>query len=174
LADFSDGFGSGASLERVLAIMKDSRVGSFAVITLILTFALKITTWSALLETTWWAGLAAIVWAQVLSRWSVVTIIFRLPYARNDASSKMRPISQALSWPGLLAATVWLLPGVGWALWHPWWLLSLPVAWIGRLILAAWFRRRLGGYTGDCLGAAQQITELMIALTLLALAQKGL
>jgi adenosylcobinamide-GDP ribazoletransferase len=172
-ADVCDGFGAGGPRQRVLDIMKDSRVGVYAILGLVLLFGVKITALGALLETAGWLGLGGVVWAQVVSRWCAVTIIWRGHYARDDASSKSRAIAQPMSVPQLAAATVWLLPGAAWAWWRPWWLLSAAVALAVSLVLARWFKRRLGGYTGDCLGAAQQLTETAVYLTLLALAGAG-
>ena len=93
-------------------------------------------------------------------------------YARADESSKIKPIGKAISTGGLVAATVWLLPFVG-LLWpHPWWALAIVPAIGVRLVMGRWFARRLGGYTGDCLGALQQINEVVVLVTVLALATK--
>jgi adenosylcobinamide-GDP ribazoletransferase len=172
-ADLCDGFGGGTTRQRTLDIMKDSRVGAFALFGVVLLFALKITALSALVGLDLWWGLAGLVWAHVVSRWCVVTIIFRGTYARDDLTSKVKPIGRSISWPGLIVATAWLVPFVALAWWHPWWLVALPVGFLVRLGLARWFTKRLGGYTGDCLGAAQQILELTVLLTCLALASLG-
>jgi adenosylcobinamide-GDP ribazoletransferase len=167
-ADLCDGFGGGGSPQRTLDIMKDSRVGAYAAIGLVLLFSLKITTLTALAGAGLAAVAAAIGLSQVVSRWCVVTIIFRDVYARDDLTSKVKPIGRSISGGGLMVATLWALPLIGLlAWWRPWWLLALPAAWLVRLILAAWFRKRLGGYTGDCLGAAQQIIEAVILLVVL-------
>jgi adenosylcobinamide-GDP ribazoletransferase len=167
-ADLCDGFGGGTTRQRVLDIMKDSRVGAFAVIGLVLLFALKIASLSALAGFGVWQVVAAVLYAHVLSRWCVVTIIFSNEYARADLTSKVKPIGKKISRRGLAAATVWVLPFVGLAWWQPWWLLAAPVAFAVRLLLARWFRTRLGGYTGDCLGAAQQVIETVTVLVALA------
>lgn len=168
-ADICDGFGGGVNKERTLEIMKDSRVGAYAVIGTVLLLALKITTLAELGK----AGLSiivlAIIYAAVLSRWMIVTIIFRDQYARDDLSSKVKPIAVQLTGPAMVVATVWLVPFLALGWWHPWWLVAVPIAFVVRLILARWFRKRLGGYTGDCLGAAQQIIELTILLTVLSI-----
>ena len=173
-ADVCDGFGACQSKQRTLEIMKDPRVGAFAVIGLILLFGLKITALTALLQAELWAGLVGLVFAHVLSRWCVVTIIFSGTYARDDLTSKVKPIGRAISWPGLLAATAWLLPFAGLAWWRPGWLLAIPVAFVVRLLLSRWFTKRLDGYTGDCLGAAQQIVESVVVLMCLGLVGAGL
>ncbi len=173
-ADVCDGLGGGATKQRALEIMKDSRVGAFAAIGLVLLFGLKIAAYSALLADVRWAGLAALVFAHVVSRWCAVTIMVRNAYARDDGTSKVRAAAGTVSWLGRIVATAWLLPFVGLAWWHPWWLVAIPAAFAVRLLLARWFNRRLGGYTGDCLGAAQQITEVVTVLVCLGLAGAGL
>ena len=173
-ADVCDGFGGGGSRQRTLDIMKDSRVGAFAVIGLVLLFGLKITALSALIGDGLWAGCTGLVYAHVLSRVCVVTIIFTGTYARDDLTSKVKPIGRSISWPGMIVATVWLLPFMGLAWWHPWWLIAVPVVVLLRIVLARWFTKRLGGYTGDCLGAAQQIMEVATLLVCLGLSEAGL
>jgi adenosylcobinamide-GDP ribazoletransferase len=170
-ADVCDGFGGGTSRERTLEIMKDSRVGAFALIGTVLLFALKIAAWSGLVAGPgWWWAPVGLVYAHVLSRWCVVTIIFADSYARADLTSKVKPIGKSISIGGLGVATVWLIPFiVVLGIWQPWWLLAIPIGLLIRFILGAWFRQRLGGYTGDCLGAAQQVIETFTALTLLAI-----
>lgn len=168
-ADVCDGFGGGTSTERTLDIMKDSRVGAFAAIGLVLLFAVKLTSMAALVEWQQWQGLVGLVFAHVLSRWCVVTVIFTGSYARADATSKVKPIGKAISPAGMAVATLWLLPFVG-LLWStPWWALAVVPALATRLVMARWFQRRLGGYTGDCLGALQQVGEVVTLLTVLAL-----
>jgi adenosylcobinamide-GDP ribazoletransferase len=173
-ADVCDGFGGGATTQRTLDIMKDSRLGVFAVLGLVLLFALKITALSALLADGLWAGLVAIVFAHVLSRWCVVTIIFRGTYARPLGPSKARAVAHALPVSAVVVATCWLIPFAGLAWWHPWWLLAIPAGFLVRLLLGHWFTRRLGGYTGDCLGATQQIIEIVTIVVCLGLAGVGL
>ncbi|MEA5054025.1 MAG: adenosylcobinamide-GDP ribazoletransferase [Propionicimonas sp.] len=170
-ADVCDGFGGGHSAERTLAIMKDSRVGAFAAIGLVLLFGLKLTLLTDLVGRGLWQALVGLVFAHVLSRWCVVTVIRSGTYARLDATSKVRPIGKAISVGGLGVATLWLLPFVG-LLWPtPWWGLAVIPAFATRLLMYRWFRRRLGGYTGDCLGALQQVIEVVTLATILALAR---
>ncbi|MDR1806903.1 MAG: adenosylcobinamide-GDP ribazoletransferase [Propionibacteriaceae bacterium] len=172
-ADVCDGFGGGTTRERTLAIMKDSRVGAFAVLGLILLFGLKVAALGALAGYGW-SGLAAIVYAHVLSRWAVVTLIATGTYARDDLTSKVRPVARSISGGGLIVATLWLLPAVVWVWWQPFWLLAIPLAFLVRLAFGRWCARRLGGYTGDCLGALQQVLEVVTYLTCLGLAGAGL
>jgi adenosylcobinamide-GDP ribazoletransferase len=170
LADTCDGMGAGGSRERILAVMKDSRIGAFGAIGLILALGLKWTTLAAL-PARYFPLL--VISGHMFSRWCAITLIWRLPYVRED-DGKSKPFADRLS------GGEWLLSGTigGAAL--------IPVAWLtaqrwGALdplvlvvaagcgagvtwLAAVYFRRRIGGYTGDCLGFAQQIFELAIYL----------
>ena len=166
-ADLCDGFGGGMTSERVLEIMKDSRLGAYATIGLIALFSVKINAMIALFTTEPIYGLVGLLFAHVLSRFNVVTIIYTDLYARADLTSKVKPIGNQISLAGVVAAGLWLIPFVPllWA--RPLWFVAVPIAFLARLRLGSWFRRRLGGYTGDCLGAAQQIMEVLIMITIL-------
>ncbi|MDR0308499.1 MAG: adenosylcobinamide-GDP ribazoletransferase [Coriobacteriales bacterium] len=168
--DICDGLGSGAASTRALEIMKDSRVGAFAVIGLVLLFAVKIAALAALIVAEPWFGLVAVVFANVLSRFSVVTIMFTDEYARpsSDQTSKVKSATQKVLASDLLVSFIWLLPFVGLLWFRPWWFLAVPVALLIRWLLGAWFNKRLGGYTGDCLGATQQIIEVFTYIAILA------
>lgn len=169
LADSCDGFGGGWQREQVLAIMKDSRVGSYATLGVVLTLGLKAQLLTLLAERS--LGLGAILGvtlsAHALSRWAALWVMARLNYVREDALSKSKPIAQGVAHGPLLFATVVaLLPlctqglaGVSAAL------STGLMAWLA----VRYLRHRLGGYVGDALGATQQLTELAVLLTLLSL-----
>jgi adenosylcobinamide-GDP ribazoletransferase len=167
-ADVCDGFGGGHTPERVLEIMKDSRIGAYGAIGLILLFAVKLCAMTFLVAAEPWYGLVGIVFAHVLSRFSVVTLIYTDKYARSDLTSKIKPIGRKISTGGLVVSFIWLLPFVG-LLWErPWWFLAVPVALLVRLFLGKRFKAVIGGYTGDCLGCAQQSIEVFVYLSILA------
>lgn len=171
LSDMADGFGGGWTREQVLAIMKDSRVGSYGVIALVL---MLLGRFLALLE----LPTAVLPWALLaghsLSRCAATSLLKFLDYARADAapeaSAKARPVARRLGWGELLVALCLCLPGLFWlaprvpplALAQGLLLAVLATLWLGRLMA-----RRLGGYTGDCLGATQQVSELAFYLGLL-------
>jgi len=169
-ADVCDGFGGGMQPSRVLEIMRDSRVGAYGVIGIVLLLATKI------------AGLAslpalhvipALLVAHPLSRCLAAALIWRMPYVREEG--KVKPLAQnmdtgefavAAATAGLplivCVVTGWLAPQ------------ALVLA-VSAGVAAAWFlarkfQRRIGGYTGDCLGAVQQFSEVAIYLGLLAAA----
>ncbi|WP_404935112.1 adenosylcobinamide-GDP ribazoletransferase [Nitratireductor sp. L15S-10] len=160
LADVADGFGGGSTREKKLAIMKDSRIGSYGVAALILSFLLR---WSALVA----LGLAAIpalLIAHAVSRALMPALMRLSPPARENGLSagagqpSNGPVLGALAIGGVLL----LVPGPGFAL-------------IAVLLLAAalffikWLaEKQIGGQTGDVLGALQQLVETVLLLAAVA------
>jgi len=175
LADSCDGFGGGRERDHVLAIMKDSRIGSYGAIALVLALGLKAALLAELLRqhpvlgwTAFGALMAAMLSAHALSRWAALLVMARLDYVREDALSKSKPIAQGVPLPALAVATVLaLLPGLllggGWRVGLAW----LVAASVGGLAIR-FCRRRLGGYVGDALGATQQLAELAVLLAWVA------
>lgn len=174
-ADTCDGLGSGAGRVRALEIMKDSRVGAFGAIGLVLMLGLKAATLAALPLSWAWAALLV---GHTLSRGAAVGLIHVLPYAGDPGQAKARPLTHAVD------QAVWWT-AAGWSLALLLALLVVRPAWWGLLaaclasaaLLAVLcgerFRRRLGGITGDTLGAAQQVVEVGILLTWLAFAPQS-
>lgn len=172
-ADMCDGFGGGMSPERVMEIMKDSRIGAYGAIGTICILGLKCTTLAMLPPLT---AIAALLAAHPLSRLMATALIWRLEYAR--AEGKAKPLANKMrTLEFLIAACTAALPALllcatGGLIWS---------ALVGGLIaaaavsyrLAAMFVRRIGGYTGDCLGAVQQLTEVVFYLAILASLHHG-
>ncbi len=175
LADTCDGFGGGTTREQVLAIMKDSRIGAYGAVGVVMMLGLK---WATLVAIPAAAFPVLVIGAHMFSRWCAGGLIWGLRYARSDTQAKAAPFA------GRLSAGNWLLSGalgaVGVA---PAALAGVSAygaqaaralasgataAAITAVIAAAHFRRRIGGYTGDCLGAVQQLTELTFLLAGLA------
>ena len=167
-ADLCDGFGGGWTKSQILEIMKDSRVGTYAVVGLILLIFLKIFTLITLLEYELLFCLKSIVLAHVLSRWSVTTIIYTHNYSRADSRSKVKPIAKNLSLTNLLVASLWVIPCL--FLFQSWLIfLVIPIVYAMKIYLARYFQKWIEGYTGDCLGATQQINEIVTLLFCLVL-----
>lgn len=164
LSDTADGLGGGWDKARILAIMKDSRVGSYGVVALWLALTGKFVLLGQLpIEHLPWALLAA----HAFSRFCPLLLMAGMDYARDDATSKARPLAARLSIAALGFAMLWaILP----MLLLPWpnAFLAAMLALLATFWLAAKCRRWLGGYTGDCLGAVQQISELTVYLGLSA------
>lgn len=180
LADTFDALGGHVSRERALEIMKDSRLGSYGAVALWVVLVSKLLLIAAVLKLNPSLALATVVAAHVASRAAPLWVMRRLPYVSDTAVSKSKPLAQHLGMGGFafgllsaagLVAAGWSLAG----LWRPG-----PPAWavvgaaglaaiVVTLGLTAWFRQRLGGFSGDCLGATQQLSELAIWLALLGL-----
>ena len=166
LADTADGIGGGRSAERALEIMRDSRIGAFGVLALLLATAAKILALGAL---PLWVGCAALIAAHGLSRWSIVLVIATARYVRESGTASpvagaVAPATHAVAGAAALACLV------------PVALAAAPAAAVGMLAglalghvaVRAAYQRRIGGYTGDCLGATQQVSEIGAYLGLLA------
>lgn len=162
-ADVCDGFGGGYTKERVLEIMRDSRVGAFGAIGVVMMLGLK---WHTIASLPVAAGVAVLFAGHALSRAAAVSLMAVLPYVREEAG-KAKPLATELGGSRLLIALVCgLAPLVLLPASCTWSVMAVAVAW---LLLAGWFKRRIGGYTGDCLGAAQQVTEVVFYLSVTAL-----
>jgi adenosylcobinamide-GDP ribazoletransferase len=170
-ADTCDGFGGGWTKEKILTIMKDSRVGTYGVIGLVLILGLK---FFALLElsaktSVWIFGLFLLA-GHVLSRFCAILIIRLLPYSREDAYSKVKPVAKGIHTVDLITAGLFTsIPIVGIALIHQLFLLVWMPMILTTLYLKWYFHKWIGGYTGDCLGAVQQVNEVVFYLSVLAL-----
>jgi adenosylcobinamide-GDP ribazoletransferase len=163
-ADVCDGFGGGWEKSQVLAIMKDSRVGAFGAIGVTLMLGLKAAT-LVYVPGNYVAG--ALIAGHAMSRWAAATMLLTHVYAREDAMTKAKPIATRLGAGALLVATIFgLAPLALLPLRCVWALLPLGLV---RWVMARWFVRRIGGYTGDCLGALQQVGEVVFYLTIVAL-----
>ncbi|MBL0741014.1 adenosylcobinamide-GDP ribazoletransferase [Chryseolinea lacunae] len=167
-ADVCDGFGGGWTKEKILEIMKDSRVGTYGVVGLLLLLLLKFFTLQKIAAAAPLTVVVLFVTAHALSRLAAVTVIFTTTYSREDASSKVKPVAQQLSAANLTIAFFWVvIPMLYLATINPFFVLTLvPVALI-TTYLRNYFKRWIGGYTGDCLGATQQVTEVMFYLSVL-------
>jgi adenosylcobinamide-GDP ribazoletransferase len=167
-ADMCDGFGGGMTRERVMEIMKDSRIGTYGAVGAGLLIALKCALLSAMEST---GVIAALLIAHPLSRFAATALIWKLDYARDEGKAK--PMAQQMTTGefftagacgltpllavGMLASSAWATRGA-----------ALLAASVATVWLASKFVRRIGGYTGDCLGAVQQVTEVVIYLCLAA------
>jgi adenosylcobinamide-GDP ribazoletransferase len=163
LADTIDGLGGALDRERALEIMKDSRVGTFGVLALLLVVGLKIATLAAAPLA---AAVVALPAAHATSRWLATSVIWQSRYVRLDASSRAKPVTSSLGTAGFLVASTWMLPALAACAWlSPSATVAAMLAAVGmRAWLRRWFERRLGGYTGDALGATQQLTEVAFYL----------
>ena len=164
LADFCDGMGGGETRERILLIMKDSHIGTYGVIGLIIYFLL-LTQMSALPLLL----LCAIVFTgDVWCKFVSSHIINILPYARKEEEAKNKTIYQRMTAiEAFIGALLGTIPAVIFLPKTFWSALLAPVV---VFILLMWLmKRRIQGYTGDCCGALFLISELSYLLTCLAI-----
>lgn len=166
LADTADGLGGGGQdRARVLAILQDPRVGSFGVVALVMALALKAQLLLALPPSVVPGVLVA---AHALSRVSALWVMVCLPYLREDGASKSRAMAaQRLSGAsfgvGALAGALACLGLVMFGVLSPGRVAAMVlVTGVAAGLAVVALRRRLGGYVGDMLGAAQQCTELWV------------
>jgi adenosylcobinamide-GDP ribazoletransferase len=174
--DSCDGFGGATTPERLLAIMKDSRIGAYGAIGIAMILGLK---WATLVAIPVAVFPLLVVTAHMISRWCSIGLIWGLLYVRCDSDGKSKPLADALS------GTEWALSGFIGAI------ALVPVAFASRtalnsldiracaaalfasalttVVAAAYFKKRIGGYTGDCLGAVQQLSELAFLIAALAI-----
>lgn len=195
LADVADGLGGTQNRERALEIMKDSRVGAFGAIAVMLALLAKVSL-LALLGSLHGAVLCvALFTGHVVSRfWPLLTIRL-LPHVGDVAGSKSKPLADQISlgslWVAVLwsfgalalvviaqAAMVFVVPGLVWPTLLQWLGAGVLASGLAWMLMLRWFARRLQGFTGDCLGATQQVCELAfylgLALAWRAVARGGL
>jgi adenosylcobinamide-GDP ribazoletransferase len=170
LADTADGFGGGRSVEKRLAIMKDSRIGAYGALALAFGVALRVT---AMAEMPLWSGAAALIAAHAAARITPAFVMNALPYAGDTAAMKVSYTDAPVSANDIRLA---LLVVVG---------ALVPLAFISILSVASglllgaglataialWARRLIGGYTGDVLGAVEQMFEIGFLLGVAATIQ---
>ena len=159
LADTADGFGGGHDRESTLAIMRDSRHGSFGILALVFSIGLRAVALATLGEPIH-AGLALVA-AHAASRGALPALMWILAPARADglgftAGRPSRPVALFAIVIGAAISLAALGPGAG--------TIALALGAAAITLMAALARRQIGGYTGDVLGAFQQIGEIMILL----------
>lgn len=168
LADFIDGFGGGGpNRSRVLAIMKDSHIGTYGVLGLILyEFILA----AALFSMPPYAAALAIMAADPFAKMLAASLTMVMPYARREEEAKAKVVYRKMGWSAVLSLAVQgLLPITVFVCLTdicPWTLILIPAMVAGLLNLQIWHRLR--GYTGDCCGAVCLLVEITTLLVICA------
>ena len=166
LADAADGLFGGENASRSLEIMKDSRLGTFGALALWFSLTAKFLLLYTLLERSVWLAFAAMVTAHALGRAACVALLYFYPYVRVG-ESKSKPFGNSVTrrqlWPALAFPVLLAFALMG----------QVAAACILAAVLVtglagAYFKRKIGGVTGDCLGAANQLVELASYLALTA------
>jgi len=162
-ADVCDGFGGGWGKQHILEIMKDSHIGVYGVIGLLLLFLLKISLLCTLLSS---AVPLVLLVGHSISRLPPLLLMRRYNYARNNESKAALAVYKPDLQQVVVATFFALLPLI---ILPPLCVLAIFPVFCVNWCLGRYFYRYIGGYTGDCLGASQQIAETVFYLSISAL-----
>ena len=165
LADVADGFGGGADRDAKLNIMRDSRIGAYGMLALLVVVGLKTALLVSLMKTGAGTAAVAMIVAAAVSRLTPVLLMNRLPAARSDGmavdagtpDNETVRIACVLALASLLILSGWLAM-----------LTAIVLALAAAAAIGALARRQIGGQTGDVLGAGQQVTEACVLVGLAA------
>ena len=163
LADMADGFGGGHNAEKKLAIMRDSRIGAYGVITLVLVLAAKVGALADLEDIG--VVMSSLICAAAASRAAMPAMMRWLEPARSDGlgAAAGRPAAEHV-WTGIVIAAILCVLLLTWS-----GVVAMLIAALSAMAVGVLARRQIGGHTGDVLGATQQISELIFLLTLAAI-----
>ncbi|AZA55583.1 adenosylcobinamide-GDP ribazoletransferase [Chryseobacterium sp. G0201] len=162
--DVCDSFGGGYGKERIMTIMKDSRVGAYGAIGIILLFALKFLSIKELGNLDLIKTLAVIILAHTISRFIAGTMIYTHRYVTDIDVSKSKPLAnKALDGKSLFISFIAVLLAFSLILDRRL-ILAFILAYLGKIYLGWYFKKHIGGYTGDCLGTVQQVCEVLFYL----------
>ena len=175
-ADVCDGFGGGWTKEKILKIMKDSAIGAYGAIGLVLLFAVKFFAIKKVIDTDLNDTLILVeclltfIMVHALSRLTAISIIFTTDYVREDELSKSKPIAKQNTWKEIFGAFLFGLVPLLFIVYSAWKYIFILIPLIVlRFFAIRYFKKWIGGYTGDCLGAVQQLAEVVIYLSIIAL-----
>ncbi|MEP0265510.1 adenosylcobinamide-GDP ribazoletransferase [Dokdonia sp.] len=164
-ADVCDGLGGGWTKEKILLIMKDSTLGTYGVIGLGLLLAIK---FSALREVPTYYIPLTIISGHSLSRFIATTLLYTHPYVRDTEDSKAKPAAKNISIDiVIISGLIGIIPLFFFK--SPWVFLVIIPMYLSKMYLGAKFTKWLGGQTGDCAGAVQQLSEVIFYISLITL-----
>lgn len=173
-ADTFDGFGGGWTKEKILEIMKDSRIGTYGTVALILLFAVKIMSLYILLlqlENEGWSMVFLFfILYHSLARLTSGNIVFISQYARDDLTSKVKPVEKHATRTEIIISYLFgLTPLTIFAIINP--IVCVVLLPLFLLVVKGnrYFKKWIDGYTGDCLGCIEQLAEVIIMLTFVAI-----
>ena len=163
LADTADGFLSARPRERVLEIMRDSRIGTMGVLALVFVLAIKV---AALAELTGAARWKALLFAPLAGRAMQVIALRLLPYARGEKGGLASIFLRRISTKTAIGAGLWLVSAAGLIAGLPGGVLGVSAIGVAAAFMSVWSFRRIGGFTGDTLGATSELVETAVLLTM--------
>jgi adenosylcobinamide-GDP ribazoletransferase len=163
LADVCDGFGGGYNKQRILDIMKDSHIGTYGVIGLIMAFLFRYT---ALAEMPKFFLAVFFILGNTISRFTLITVMMQHSYVRDNETSKSKTVIGKIDFNDLFIGSIPVIALFIFIGSISLLLVIIPVG-IANWLLTGYFKRKIDGYTGDCLGAMQQTTEIVFYLAAL-------
>lgn len=170
LADFCDGFGGGWSREKILEILKDSRIGTYGILGLGFAVALRVGSLIAVVaeygQERWLYWAAALVASAAMGRWMMVlAMVLVPPIAQRESLS--RDVASHVSWRCFALSGLGAMPAIGlFACLMPIHaLLACGLIATALMMLISLIRRRLGGMTGDCLGCVGYVSQVLLLLS---------
>ena len=171
LADVADGLGGSYDRARALDIMKDSRVGAFGAMALCLALLAKVALVALLgsVDNDLLFIASALFAGHVVSRTLPLLLIYWLPHVGDSAASKSKPLADQISLTSVLTAFLWCFTALAFVIWAQAatdLIVACTLSFIALLYMHRLFKRRLQGFTGDCLGATQQVCEIAFYLGL--------
>ena len=162
LADVFDGFGGGWTKQKILDIMKDSRIGAFGTISIVLLVLFKYSSLNSILfdNDKWILNLLVFISYHSLSRLTSVNLIFTSQYVREDQDSKAKPVAKNFGLTEIIGAYFFGIFPLVFLIFQDWkFILILVPLFILFYLSKRYFEKRIDGYTGDCLGAVEQLAE---------------
>lgn len=167
LADSFDGFGGGWTTDRVLDIMRDSRIGTYGTLALVFVVLAKFTMLTSIAHEDVWRWLLV---AHATSRWTVLPLAMALPYARPEGAGKL--VAHRIGFGALIVGTVTVAAACALVPWKSA-AIAMGVVVVVTMASGLYYRRRIGGITGDCLGATNQLAEVAVYAVAAAMATLG-
>ena len=163
LADVADGLGGSHQRERALEIMKDSRIGAFGAMALVLALLAKVALLALLGAHSLGAALSALLGAHVLTRFWPLLLVRTMAHVGDTATSKSKPLADQIGGRALAVAALWCFVPLA-LVWQAqtalFLIASVVCSALGAAHVARLLARRLQGFTGDGLGAVQQVSEI--------------
>lgn len=158
LADGADGLFGGRDREHRLTIMRDPRIGAFGIVAIAGVLLIK---WAALIELDGWLRIGGLLLIPMLARWSLIPTMLLWPAAKKDGMAAMMRSSRPWATLALSSAVV---AALSLAVFWPAGVALLPLALLPALLAGAYAMNRIGGLTGDILGASVELSEAFLLL----------
>jgi len=170
LADFFDGFGGGWEKKQILSIMTDSSIGTYGVLALLISFLSKIVIFNLLDSSLF---IVTLILTSVISRGFAVSLMFDMDYVKKNEKSKAKGMTKKMSNAELIFILVFSL--ICSTIFNNYYILLIfPLLFLFRIYFKKKLMKKIGGYTGDCLGAFQQLSELVILIAVLIINHNSL